>query len=64
MASEVAVDQITQYPSGVIGYRIATTVIENGEVVSKQYFRSTVHPGDDTSNLPPEVVAVCNEVWA
>ena len=57
------VDQITVTENGVVFYREATRIIEDGNELTKTYHRSTLTPGQDLTGQPANVVAIANTVW-
>jgi len=57
------VDQITVTENGVILYREATRVLEDGKEISKTYHRSSLIPAQDLTGIPSNVVAICNTAW-
>ena len=57
------VDQITVTENGVIYYREATRIMEDGNELSKTYNRSSLTPAQDLTGVPANVVAICNTVW-
>ena len=57
------VDQITVTENGVIFYREATKIMEDGKELSKTYHRSTLIPAQDLTGIPANVVAICNVAW-
>jgi DNA-binding transcriptional LysR family regulator len=57
------VDQITVTENGIILYREATKIIEDGEELTKTYHRSSLTPGQDLTGQPANVVAIANTVW-
>jgi archaellum component FlaF (FlaF/FlaG flagellin family) len=57
------VDQITVTENGVILYREATRVLEDGKEISKTYHRSSLIPAQDLTGIPSNVVAICNVAW-
>jgi hypothetical protein len=63
LTKQVVVDQITVQENGVILYREATRIIEDGNEISKTYHRSTLLPAQDLTGVPANVVAICNTVW-
>lgn len=63
LTKEVAVDQITVTENGIVLYREATTIKENGEEISKKYHRTSLTPGQDLTGQPEKVVAICNVAW-
>ena len=58
-----AVDQITVTENGIILYREATRIIEDGKELSKTYARSSLTPAQDLTGVPANVVAICNTAW-
>ena len=63
LTKQVVIDQITVQENGVILYREATRIIEDGNEISKTYHRSTLLPAQDLTGVPANVVAICNTVW-
>jgi DNA-binding transcriptional LysR family regulator len=57
------VDQITVTENGIILYREATKIIEDGKELTKTYHRTSLTPGQDLTGVPANVVAICNTVW-
>ena len=57
------VDQITVTENGSIYYREATRIMEDGNQISQTYHRSSLTPAQDLTNVPANVVAICNTVW-
>jgi len=57
------IDQITVTENGIILYREATKIIEDGKELTKTYHRSSLTPGQDLTGVPENVVAICNTVW-
>jgi hypothetical protein len=63
LTKSVAVDQITVTENGIVLYREATTIKEDGEEISKKYHRTSLTPGQDLTGQPEKVVAICNAAW-
>jgi DNA-binding transcriptional LysR family regulator len=63
ITKETKVDQITVTESGVVLYREATRILEDGEELTKKYHRNSLTPGQDLSGVPVNVVAICNVAW-
>jgi hypothetical protein len=63
LTRETVVDQITVTEIGVVLYREATRVMENGNEISKTYHRSSLIPEQDLTGIPSNVVAICNTTW-
>ena len=57
------IDQITVTENGIILYREATRIIEDGKELTKTYHRSSLTPGQDLTGQPANVVAIANTVW-
>jgi archaellum component FlaF (FlaF/FlaG flagellin family) len=58
-----SVDQITVTENGVVLYREATRILEDGVELSKTYHRTSLVPGQDLVDVPENVVAICNAAW-
>ena len=63
LTKTTTVDQITVTENGIVLYRQATRILENGTQISQTYHRTSLTPGQDLSNQPANVVAICNTVW-
>jgi len=63
LTKEVAIDQITVTENGIVLYREATTIKEDGEEISKKYHRTSLTPGQDLAGQPEKVVAICQVAW-
>jgi hypothetical protein len=57
------VDQITVTENGIVLYREATRIMEDGEQLSQTYHRTSLTPAQDLTGQPANVVAICNTVW-
>jgi len=57
------IDQITVTENGIVLYREATRIMEDGNELSKTYHRSSLTPGQDLTGIPANVVAICNVAW-
>jgi hypothetical protein len=60
---ETAIDQITIQENGIILYREATRIIEDGKELTKTYHRTSLTPGQDITNQPQKVKDICETVW-
>ena len=58
-----SVDQITVTENGVILYREATRILEDGIELSKTFHRTSLTPGQDLTGQPSNVVAIANAAW-
>ena len=63
LTKSTVVDQITVTENGVVLYREATRILEDGVELSKTYHRSSLTPGKDLTGIPANVVAICNAAW-
>jgi len=59
----ITIDQITVSENGIVLYREATCIIEDGNELSKTYHRSSLTPAQDLTGIPANVVAICNVAW-
>jgi hypothetical protein len=63
LTKQVVIDQITVTENGIIMYREATRIMEDGVQLSQAYHRSSLTPAQDLTGVPANVVAICNTVW-
>lgn len=63
LTKETTVDQITVTENGIVLYREATVVLEDGAQLSKTYHRTSLTPGQDLTGQPEKVVAIANVAW-
>jgi hypothetical protein len=63
ITKEISIDQITVTENGIVLCRETTRIMENGKELSKAYHRTSLLPGQDVSDLPDNVQAICNVVW-
>jgi ketosteroid isomerase-like protein len=63
LTKQVVIDQITVTENGVVMYREATRIMEDGKQLSQTYHRSTLTPEQDLTGVPANVVAICNAAW-
>ena len=63
ITKETVVDQITVTENGIVLYREATRIIEDGKELTKTYHRTSLTPGQDLTDQPDNVVAICNTAW-
>jgi len=63
ITKETAIDQITVTENGIILYREATRIMEDGTELTKTYHRSSLTPKQDLTGVPEKVVAICNTAW-
>ena len=63
LTKETVVDQITVTENGIVLYREATRILEDGVEISKKYHRSSLTPGQSLDGVPANVAAICNTAW-
>ena len=63
LTKSTVIDSITVTENGIILYREATRIMEDGKELSKTYHRSSLTPGQDLTSVPANVVAHCNTAW-
>ncbi len=63
ITKEKVIDQITVTENGIVLYREATRIMEDGEQLSQTYHRTSLTPGQDLTGIPANVVAICNVAW-
>jgi hypothetical protein len=63
ITKETTVDQITVCENGIILYREATKIIEDGVELTKKYHRTSLTPGQDLTGQPANVQAIAQAAW-
>jgi DNA-binding transcriptional LysR family regulator len=63
LTKTTTVDQITVTENGIVLYREATRIMEDGNQISQTYHRTSLTPGQDLTGQPANVVAICNAAW-
>jgi hypothetical protein len=63
LTKETVIDQITVNENGIILYREATRIMEDGVQLSQTYHRSSLTPAQDLTGVPANVAAICNAAW-
>ena len=63
LTKQAVIDQITIAENGIVLYREATRIMEDGNQISQTYHRSSLTPAQDLTGVPANVVAICNTVW-
>jgi hypothetical protein len=63
LTKQTVVDQITVTENGIVLYREATRIMEDGEQLSQTYHRTSLMPAQDLTGQPANVVAICNAAW-
>ena len=63
LTKEKVIDQITVTENGIVLYREATRIMEDGNQLSQTYHRTSLTPAQDLTGQPANVVAICNAAW-
>lgn len=63
ITKSTAVDQITVTENGIVLYREATRVVEDGNEIAKTYHRTSLVPGQDLTGQPAQVTAIAQAAW-
>ena len=63
LTKTTTVDQITVTENGIVLYREATRIMEDGSQISQTYHRTSLTPGQDLTGQPEKVIAICNAAW-
>ena len=63
ITKEKVIDQITVTENGIVLYREATRIMEDGQQLSQTYHRTSLTPGQDLTGQPANVAAICNVAW-
>ena len=63
LTKTTVIDQITVTENGIVLYREATRIMEDGNQLSQTYHRSSLTPAQDLTGVPANVVAICNTAW-
>ena len=63
ITKEKKVDQITVTENGIVLYREVTRIIEDGNLLTQTYHRTSLTPGQDLIGQPEKVVDICQVVW-
>jgi hypothetical protein len=63
LTKTTTVDQVTVTENGIVLYREATRIMEDGNQISQTYHRSSLTPAQDLTGIPANVAAICNTAW-
>ena len=63
LTKQAVIDQITVTENGIVLYREATRIMEDGQQLSQTYHRTSLTPAQDLTGVPANVVAICNVAW-
>ena len=63
LTKEVVIDQITVTENGIVLYREATRILEDGVQLSQTFHRTSLIPGQDLTGQPEKVAAIASAAW-
>jgi hypothetical protein len=63
ITKQTVVDQVTVTENGIVLYREATSVVEDGNTIAKTYHRTSLTPGQDLTGQPANVQAIAQAAW-
>jgi hypothetical protein len=63
LTKETVVDQITVTENGIVLYREAIRIMEDGVQLSQTFHRTSLIPGQDIADQPQKVQDICNVAW-
>jgi DNA-binding transcriptional LysR family regulator len=63
LTKTVTIDQITITENGIVLYREATRIMEDGTQLSQTFHRTSLAPEADLNGVPANVAAICNLTW-
>jgi len=63
LTKETVVDQITVTEKGIVLYREATRILEDGVQLSQTFHRTSLLPASDLTGVPANVAAIANAAW-
>ena len=63
LTKTTVIDQITVNENGIVLYREATRIMEDGKQISQTYHRTSLTPAQDLAGVPEKVTAICNVAW-
>jgi len=63
LTKTTVVDQITVTENGIVLYREATRIMEDGNQISQTFHRTSLTPAQDLTGQPTNVVAIATAAW-
>lgn len=63
LTKTTTVDQITVTENGIVLYREATVITDDGNQIAKTFHRTSLTPGQDLTGQPANVVAIAQAAW-
>ena len=64
LEKQVVIDKIEVLENGTVQVREATRIVEDGEVISTTYHRTSYEKDADLSDADDKVIAICQVAWA
>ena len=63
LEKQITIDKIEVVENGTLQVRECTNIVEDGNVISSNYYRWTLSPGADLTGQDSKVIAIANAVW-
>ena len=63
LSEQASIDQIGVAENGIVTVRTVTRVMRGDIVIASSYHRETLFPGQQVSNQPVKVQAICAAAW-
>lgn len=63
ITKEKVIDSINIVDNGIILLRETTKIIENGKIISKNYHRYSLCPGDNVDNFDDRIKDISKVIW-
>lgn len=63
LTKTTTVDQITVTENGIVLYREATRIMEDGNQISQTFHRTSLTPGQSLTGQPANVAAIAQAAW-
>ena len=63
LTKQVVIDKIEVVENGAVQVRQVTRIMENGQQLSSSYHRWSLTPGQDITDQPANVQAICQAAW-
>jgi hypothetical protein len=63
LTKTTTVDQVTVTENGIVLYREATRIMEDGNQLSQTFHRTSLTPASDLTDVPASVAAIATAAW-
>ena len=63
LTKQVVIDKIEVVENGVVQVRQVTRIMEDGQQLSSSYHRWSLAPGQDITDQPANIQAICQAAW-